>query len=466
MGYSLQKQEERKTGRMTGKEVKSKIIRHTESMCPSCLKDLPATLESRDEGVFLCKNCPDCGKFEVRLSKHAWYYEELDRYFFSVMDGDFPQRDYLIRLTERCNLNCPICLASANDNEEDDLKLEKLLEFSSKKKKSKIDLISAEPTLRKDLPEMIRKLKAQGHIVALHTNGIKIADRDYLKTLVDAGMDEVHLQMDGFEDKTNITLRGKALTDVKMKALKNLEEFNIATDLVMVIMPGLNEHEVPAMIEYSKEHSFVRELFFLGFRSLGKARDAGHEMCYLPDDTIDIVEQATNGEIDRKSVMRFQKLYFALLSLMGIKKCLYVQHYLLFRDKNKGFIHAKDLCNWEKTEKHLDKLSRIPRSNKLGRFFWFLGLCFKMLSGNTIKVAWDVLKMKLHLLSGFDLSKLTGQTLIIGYITACDPFIYDKQVAKYCGKGELATDIGLHESGADANVAREKYWNDKKKAEA
>ncbi len=451
---------------MADQKTISKIYRKTESMCPSCLKDLPATLESRESGVYLCKECPDCGRFEVRLSKHAWYYEELDRYFFSVMDGDFPQRDYLIRLTERCNLNCPICLASANDNDEDDLKMEELLKFSANKKKVKIDLISAEPTLRKDLPEMIKKLKEQGHIVALHTNGIRLKDREYVKTLVEAGMDEVHLQMDGFEEKTHITLRGEPLTDIKMQALKNLEEFNFATDLVMVIMPGLNEHEVPAMMKYAKEHSFVRELFFLGFRSLGKARDAQHDKCYLPDDTIDIVENATNGEIDRKSVMRFQKLYFAMLSLMGIKKCLYVQHYLLFRDGKNNLIHAKDLCNWEETEKHLDKLSHIPRSNVLGRFFWFIGLGFKMLSINTIKVAWDVLKMKMHLWSGFDLSKLTGQTLILGYITACDPFIYDKQVAKFCGKGELATDIGLHESGSDANVEREKYWQNKKMAES
>jgi hypothetical protein len=29
-------------------------------------------------------------------------------------------------------------------------------------------------------------------------------------------------------------------------------------------------------------------------------------------------------------------------------------------------------------------------------------------------------------------------------------------VASNCGKGELARDIGLHEAGSDANVARER----------
>lgn len=444
--------------------IKERTYRDTVSMCPRCLKDLPARLMVKDGAVYLVKECDQCGRFEVRLSRHAWYYEELDRYFFSVMKGDIPQRDYIIRLTERCNLNCPICLASANDYKEEDLKLRDLLDFTKQGRRLKIDLMSAEPTVREDLPEMIRELKKQGHIVALHTNGLKLADREYVKTLVDAGMDEVHLQMDGFEDKTYITLRGKPLTDVKMKALENLKEFNIATDLVMVIMPGLNEHEIPAMFEYSQKNDFIRELFFLGLRSLGEARDTDHDKCYMPDDVIDVVEEQTKGEIDRKSVMQFQKLYFALLSLLGVRKCLYVQHYLLIRDKNRGFVHAKDFCNWDRVEKHLDQLPKIPREDKLGRFSWFLGLCWKMFSWNTLRVAMDVLKMKLALWMGFDLSGLSGKTLIIGYITACDPFIYDEMVAKYCGKGEVATDIGNHESGSVANVTRERHW--KKKLEA
>ncbi|MCD4782929.1 MAG: radical SAM protein [Candidatus Eremiobacteraeota bacterium] len=441
--------------------TEERVIRETRGMCPTCLKSLPARVIVKDDGVYLSRNCPDCGRCDTRLSKHAWYYEELDKYFFSVMDGDFKQRDYIIRLTERCNLNCPICLASANANPDNDLKMEDLLKFTDQGRKLKIDLMSAEPTVREDLPEMMRRLKKQGHIIALHTNGIKLADREYLKTLIDAGMDEVHLQLDGFEDKTYEVLRGKPLSKVKMKALENLEEFNIATDLVMVIAPDLNEHEVPAMLEYAKKHPFVRELFFLGLRSLGYARETGHDKCYLPDDTIEIVEQYTNGEIDRKSVQRFQKLYFALLSLLGIRKCLYVQHYLLIRDKKGDFIHAKDLFDWKKVEEHLDRLPGIPRRNVPGRFWWFLGLGWKMLSINTLKVAWDVVKMKLRLLKGFDLSKLSNQTLILGYITACDPFIFDEMLAKYCGKGELATDIGQHESGAVANVTREKYWKEK-----
>ena len=63
--------------------------------------------------------------------------------------------------------------------------------------------------------------------------------------------------------------------------------------------------------------------------------------------------------------------------------------------------------------------------------------------------------------SGFDLSATTGKNLIIGYITACDPYIWDRDVARFCGKGEIASDVGIHESGADANVDRERFWKER-----
>jgi len=64
--------------------------------------------------------------------------------------------------------------------------------------------------------------------------------------------------------------------------------------------------------------------------------------------------------------------------------------------------------------------------------------------------------LSLMLLLGFDLSRLKRRVILIGFITACDPWIHDQQIAANCGKGEVATDIGVHDAGADANVARER----------
>jgi len=436
------------------------VIRETRGMCPVCLDDLPARVVERPHGVFLERECPRDGFTSTRLSRHPDYYTPLDRYYFSIMPPTSPQRDYLVRLTERCNLNCPICLASANEFTGPEYSLDDFKAFLDRKagRRIKIDLISAEPTLREDLPEFIRAAHRKGHIVALHTNGLRLVDRDYLHQLKQAGLDEVHLQMDGFEDHTYQVIRGQPLAEIKLKALENLEAENIATDLVMVIMPGVNEHEIAPMLDYCRTRPFVRELFFLGYRSLGRGRESDHDHCLMPDDVIDLVEQASGGKLARRHVFRFQKLYFALLAMLGVRKCLYVQHYLLIREAGGSLVHVHDLFNWERLEAHLDRLPEVIGKGAGRRWWWMAGLFRCLLSKGFLRYAFDFFKLKASLIFGFDLSGLGNATLLIGYITACDPFIYDEQIAALCGKGELSCDVGIQESGSFANITRERQW--------
>jgi hypothetical protein len=59
---------------------------------------------------------------------------------------------------------------------------------------------------------------------------------------------------------------------------------------------------------------------------------------------------------------------------------------------------------------------------------------------------------------GFNLRRVRKRSLMLGYITACDPLIYDSDVAENCGKGEISRDLAFQESGALANVMREHRW--------
>ena len=54
------------------------IIKTTNSICPICLKKLPAVLE-RDEGegeIWLCKTCPEHGSFKALVRKGCFDREE------------------------------------------------------------------------------------------------------------------------------------------------------------------------------------------------------------------------------------------------------------------------------------------------------------------------------------------------------------------------------------------------------
>ncbi len=435
----------------------AKVLRTTRGTCPVCIEMVDARVIVDEGKVFLEKECPDHGIKRAFLSNHPRYYGELMEAFFELMPESYPQRDYILRLTARCNMQCPICLASADDYQERDLTLEEAREFIDQPRRLKLDLMGAEPTLWPDLETLIRESKAKGHINALHSNGIRLLDEEYLKRLVDAGMDEVHLQFDGFEDEHDAVLRGQPMSAKRMKILETLEKHDVATDLVVVVARGLNENQMEPVLDYAAEHTFVKEVFYLGCRPLGRASDDYADQVVAPDETIDDLEDATGGRVNREDVRVFNKLYFAALATMKVRKCFYIHHYMVLRDRG-GYRPISDYIDLPFLEPHLDRFRKLlPRSRAVAIPYLGLAGSVAVARKNGYVLFLEGLRLAGMLKLGFDLSQMEPRTILLGFITACDPWIHDEQISANCGKGEVATDIGIHESGADANVDREKF---------
>lgn len=113
------------------------------------------------------------------------------------------QHSYLrISLTERCNLRCLYCMpedgveltpASHLLSTEEVLRLARLFAAAGV---NKVRLTGGEPTLRKDLVEIVRQLAAIDGIesIALTTNGITLARN--LSALKDAGLTHLNISLD------------------------------------------------------------------------------------------------------------------------------------------------------------------------------------------------------------------------------------------------------------------------------
>ena len=319
--------------------------------------------------------------------------------------------------------------------------------------------MGAEPTVRDDLIDIIRLVSETKNFPALHTNGIKLAEEEYVKELAEAGLTEVHLQFDGFDDNNYQRIRGEELLEIKMKALENLKKYNISTDLVVTIVRNDNEKEIKKVLDYAIGNNFIKEVFYLGCRFLGKATNLSEENCLMPDEVMDEFLKQMNGEVTRRDMLIFQKLYFSFLHFFKVRKCLYIHHYLFFRRKDGTAVPFNKLINMERLNKKLERYRKlVKKSPFLARLYLLpaIGLCF--LNPRALSVLKDSLIIKLLLYFGFDLSKVTQNSILIGFITACDPLIFDIQVAKNCGKGEISNDLGYHNSGAWANVLRDKSF--------
>lgn len=104
---------------------------------------------------------------------------------FSLLD--FPDKISAIIFTAGCNFHCGYCHNPELFSSQSEWDEKKVLEFL-KSREGKLDgvvVTGGEPTIHKDLPEFIRKIKSLGFLVKLDTNGTNSL---MLKSLIDLKM--------------------------------------------------------------------------------------------------------------------------------------------------------------------------------------------------------------------------------------------------------------------------------------
>ena len=104
---------------------------------------------------------------------------------------DFPDKMACTVFTFGCNFRCPFChnasLVLSDRADDFTISEEELFSFLQKRRGilEGVCITGGEPTLRPDLPEFIRKIRALGYAVKLDTNGYRPA---VLRALVEEGL--------------------------------------------------------------------------------------------------------------------------------------------------------------------------------------------------------------------------------------------------------------------------------------
>ena len=259
-------------------------IGKTMSVCPVCLAKIPAVKTvGADGNIYLEKKCWTHGAFRTLI-----WEGDLESYVnWAAGDSNTPvtpvraqevekgcpydcglcqshERDgccVLLELTNRCNLRCPVCFASAGEQTPRDLSLEEIGKqydlLMERGGPFNIQLSGGEPTMREDLDKIIALGKEKGFtFFQLNTNGLRIADeKGYAEHLADAGVSTVFLQFDGLEDEIYRTLRGAALTKAKLRAIEACKEAGLPVVLVPTVAPGVNDHALGDILRFALEHA-------------------------------------------------------------------------------------------------------------------------------------------------------------------------------------------------------------------
>jgi uncharacterized radical SAM superfamily Fe-S cluster-containing enzyme len=162
-----------------------------------------------------------------------------------------------------------------------------------------VQITGGEPTVRDDLPQIIRMGRERGFWgVELNTNGVVISrDTAYLRRLVEAGLTGVYLQFDGMSPESYRQIRGADLLDVKLCAIEHCREAGVQVVLAMTVVSGINANEMGAVINFALENVDVVAGVALQPAFTSGRFDAQRSVPLTMGDVIFMLEEQTDGLI-------------------------------------------------------------------------------------------------------------------------------------------------------------------------
>ncbi|TFH31357.1 MAG: radical SAM protein [Promethearchaeota archaeon] len=275
------------------------ILRTTTSICPECMQPIPADIfvDPERNWVMMRKTCEKHGEFMDKLSIDPEYYKwknqhatDLDSlhpttplniphtpekkgcpYDCGLCDHHLSAANLMIiDITNRCNLNCPICFANSNAAgrivEYTYEEIVRIMEHFIQQRPYHAVIAQfsgGEPTLHPRILDILRKAKELGfpHVM-LNTNGIKMAkSKDFCQELKEIGLGAIYLSWDASSDNSPEVyekIRAKDLTEIKEQVIQNCREVGLdGIFLVSTIAKGVNDHEIGPILEYAKANNDI-----------------------------------------------------------------------------------------------------------------------------------------------------------------------------------------------------------------
>lgn len=302
----------------------------TKSICPECQKVIDATLYEEDGKVLIEKTCPEHGKVTDIYWSDAELFQKVERWWLDSIPLENPRtrekngcpfdcglcdkhRSHtalaLIDVTNRCNLRCPICFANAAVTgyvyEPSLEQIRFMLEnFRSNRPipAPAVQFAGGEPTVREDLPEIIRMAKEVGFPhVEIATNAIKLAESvDYCQELKDAGLSTPYMQFDGLTPEPYKVARGVNLLPKKLKAIENCRKVGLSSIvLVPTVVRGVNDDQIGDIIKFAVENvDVVRGVIFQPVSITGRIDESKRmDMRITIPDVMRKCEEQTEGKI-------------------------------------------------------------------------------------------------------------------------------------------------------------------------
>lgn len=191
-----------------------------------------------------------------------------------------PLRDLRLSVTDRCNFRCRYCMPEEIFGPDYPfLSSDKILSFDEMERLTrifvslgvkKIRITGGEPLLRKDLPELIHRLKSisKSEDIAITTNGSLL--KKFAPDLFNAGLRRVTVSLDSLDDQRFNQLNGnKSKVSRVLDGIQAASNAGLKVKVNMVVQKGKNDQDIIPMAKYFKENKHT--LRFIEYMDVGNS---------------------------------------------------------------------------------------------------------------------------------------------------------------------------------------------------
>ena len=213
--------------------------------------------------------------------RRAWNYYKAKRNAKTSADVDYLPTRMDVENVSRCNFHCTMCQVSdwPKQQRADDMSVEdfkRLLDEQYGVVEIKLQGMG-EPTLQGDaFFEMIRLARKRHIWVRTVTNASLLHLKDNYKKLIDSGVNEVQISVDGADKQTFESIRRGSHFESVMRNIKMINAYcaeigRFPTKMWTVVQRG-NVHQLDGLVRLAAELGFKSQVFGLNLVDWGTER--------------------------------------------------------------------------------------------------------------------------------------------------------------------------------------------------
>lgn len=292
-------------------------------MCRECGALAPARVIEEGGAVFQERLCPRCGPARARIADSLEWYLRATSFPANCKPARLPGQEVragcpldcgpcafhanacrlpVFSVTNACNMACPICFTYNRPDRKYFMTREELRPLLDQliERAGPFDLINVtggEPTMHPDILDLLQECqRPEIGRVTMNSNGLRLAaDEEFCRALADLGV-YVVLSFDTLRPEVAQAIHGRDVVAAKLQALENLQRFGIGATLLNVMVRGVNDGEIGAIIELAKTHPVVRSVTVQTMTFTGKGGKEFQPREHMPlDGAANAIEKTTGG---------------------------------------------------------------------------------------------------------------------------------------------------------------------------